>query len=340
MQDGHLPVPVLGKSVTLSVAVVSNPDLPPISEARVEKILEAAAHEASTTFGTRVVFKSPSRLDIRQFFLRFDTQFADGASRDWIYDFKRGKGDKNRLATALEGTFRDSGSKLDDLHRFAEPHLLVNAKTRDLHGFAEAVASTHITRLERLRDYRTASGQRLIREEPYNEYVYWDAAGHRELGYDVVITNQLLASAEYKHPDLHSSLRGGISNGLTSECVDCSYGLYSLLSTFAIWSDDPITQELRGGRALAEQDAVRAAALVLVHELGHQLFHYGHPFGQTRCVMNPTALLRFQEWLRGIDPKGCTFGTHPTLKPGFYKFRDLRNQGGRAAVQIKPGESR
>lgn len=328
MQDEHLPVPVLGRSVTLSVAVVSNPDLPPISEVRVEKILEEAAREASATFGTRVMFKSPSRLDIGQFFRRFDTQFADSASKDWIYDFKRGKGDIQRLATALEATFRKSGSKLEDLQRFAEPYLLVSGKSRDFHELAEAVATTHITRLERLRAYRTASGQSLVTEDPYNEYVYWDAAGHGALGYDVVITNQLLASAEYKFPDLHSSLRGGITNGLTSECADCSYGLYSLLSTFAMWSDDPVTHRLRGGRALTEQDAVRAAALVLVHELGHLLFHYGHPFAQTRCVMSPTPSLRFQERLREIDPKGCTFGAHPTLKPGFYKFRDLRNQVG------------
>lgn len=323
----HLPVPVLADPVQLRVAVVSNPALPPIGDARISRILQETASQADATFGVRIRFGAPVHVRIAEFFRRFDAAFEQRMRSEWIHDFKRGAGDAAKLAADLERGFRSEGSDFDALYRYAKPHLVGDAGTpaaRDLPGLAQAVARTHLARLERLRTSSTAQGARIVPDEPYNEFVYWEAAGHWPLAFEVVITNQLLASAEYKLSQLHSSLRGGISNGLTTECRDCAFGTYSLLSTHPFWGDDPVTTELRGGHALSEGEAVRAAALLLVHELGHQLFHYGHPFGQTRCVMNPARLLRFREWIEGIDDRGCEFGAHPTLKPGFYKFEDLR----------------
>lgn len=324
--DAPLPLPVLENSIRLSVAVVSNPALPPIPQSRLNRILVEASREAEATFGTKITFTDPVRMDIGEFFKRFDAEFEQRASKELIYDFKRGTGDQQRLAKALEKTFRNSGSSFEALYRFSQPYLLAKPRPRDLAGLASAVAWTHISRLRRLREVVAQDGQRAIREEPYNEYVYWAVAGHYPLGFEVVITNQLLASAEYLNPDLHSSIRGGITNGVTSACPDCRYGAYSLLSTYAVWSKDSVTNEMRDGQHLEESEAIRAAALVLVHELGHQLFHYGHPFGQSRCVMSPTQLLRFREWIRDIEPGGCQFGSQPTLVPGFNKFHDFRKQ--------------
>jgi hypothetical protein len=319
----RLPIPVLDKSITLSVMVVSNPALPPIPRERVDRILAEAAREAEATFGTKIEFPAPVHVSIDKFFQRFDAAFAK-RSKDLIYDFKRETGDQERLAKALEKTFRESGSSYDALYRFARAHLVAEPKLPDFRELGIAVAQTHIARLRRLRDHVAEDGRRVISDEPYNEYVYWEAAGRYSHGFEVVITNQLLASAEYLNPDLHSSLRGGITNGITSECVDCPYGTFSVVSTYPLWSKDATIQELRDVQLLEESEAIRAAALVLVHELGHQLFHYGHPFGQSGCVMSPIHLLRFREWSRGIDAKGCAFGSQPMLVPGFYKFYDLR----------------
>lgn len=319
-----LPVPVFAEPVALRVLVVENPALPPVGEARLGRILDEAAWQAQATFGVTLRFAPPAHMPIGEFFARFDEAFARRAREEWIYDFKRGTGDPARLAADLEQGLRAGGSDFAALHAYAAPHLLAPLKSNDLAGLARAVAATHVARLERLRATRMPAGMPLVADAPYNEFAYWDHAGRHRLGFEVVVTNQILASAEYRNSDLHSSLRGGITNGLTAECGDCAFGTFSLLSTYPFWGADPVVTELRGGHALGEHEAVRAAALLLVHELGHQLFHYGHPFGATACVMNPAPLLRFREWIAGIDPKACEFGRHPTLVPGFYKFEDLR----------------
>ena len=45
---------------------------------------------------------------------------------------------------------------------------------------------------------------------------FWDKLAHGALTYDIVITKQLMASAEYFGMDVHSALRGGITVGTTS----------------------------------------------------------------------------------------------------------------------------
>lgn len=325
----YLPVPKLDYPVRLSVAVVSNSAFDPIPRERVERILAEAAREAKATFGLRIVFAPAARIEIEEFFARFDSDSARHALGKLAIDFKRGTGDIRKLADALERDFRNTGFDFSVLHRFAQPYLLAQPQTQDLRGLAGAVAQTHLIRLDRLKGVVTVRGQRAITDEPFNEVAYWFSAGFRPIGFDVVITNQLLASAEYVGAQLHSSLRGGITNGLTSECVDCRYGTYAVLSTYPYWSDDPVVSELRGSRRLDEGEAVRAAALVLVHELGHQLFHYGHPYGQSKCVMSPTPLLEFREWMRLVESKGCVFGSQKALEPGHFVFYDLKNLSSR-----------
>ncbi|HXC38906.1 MAG TPA: hypothetical protein VN667_08155 [Burkholderiales bacterium] len=77
---------------------------------------------------------------------------------------------------------------------------------------------------------------------------------------------------------------------------------------------------LRGGETYSEDDAAIYAAYILVHELGHQLFHFGHPFGAKACVMNPTPLLHFRDWVKGLSPRDCPIGSSNAMKPGAVNF--------------------
>jgi hypothetical protein len=45
--------------------------------------------------------------------------------------------------------------------------------------------------------------------------------------------------------------------------------------------------------------------LLLVHEIGHQLFDLGHAYGKKACVMNPPGMLRFREWAERLSPADC-----------------------------------
>jgi hypothetical protein len=98
------------------------------------------------------------------------------------------------------------------------------------------------------------------------------------------------------------------------------YGTASVLSLFPFTSQDAVTRALRGDTDGKSTNAVEGAAAMLVHELGHQLLHLGHPFNSKACIMNPPQLLRFSAWTQGLDATQCPLGHHVENRPGVTKF--------------------
>ena len=89
-----------------------------------------------------------------------------------------------------------------------------------------------LERLEQWRQIKAADGAPVLDASPYNEWVYWDTLGYGNLPYDLVITNQLIASAEYYGVDIHSAIRGGVTVGTTSYSRTGKYGSYVFMSMF------------------------------------------------------------------------------------------------------------
>jgi hypothetical protein len=135
--------------------------------------------------------------------------------------------------------------------------------------------------------------------------LYWAFIGKLSLPYDIVITNQLIASAEYVGSSVHTAIRGGITNGITTDNPSSSRGRTAIVSVYPLIGADSVTRSLRGGESYSETDSARFAGSLLVHEIGHQLFDLGHPYGKRACVMNPPELLRFREWVAQLSPKDC-----------------------------------
>ena len=44
---------------------------------------------------------------------------------------------------------------------------------------------------------------------------------------------------------------------------------------------------MRDGENCNAEEAARLAGISAAHEIGRQLFHFLHPFGQSACLMNP-----------------------------------------------------
>ena len=78
---------------------------------------------------------------------------------------------------------------------------------------------------------------------------------------------------------------------------------------------------MRNGEQYEPLEAARLAGIGAVHELGHMLFHYGHPFGVPACVMSPTPMLRFREAVRAFDAKACVAANDPAMKRGSLRIR-------------------
>jgi hypothetical protein len=303
------PPPLPGETVTLRVAYVVNPGLPGLKAGQLGAVLEAARRGVRENFSVEVKFTEPEEQSLEALFDR--ATLRDRSNwKDLSYDFKSGKGDRTRLVRGYAAALRSEENSLDDMIAYAEPFLLAPVGERTYQGFAEAVTATLLARLDELKSQKLPHGDDLIDRSPNNEVLYWAFIGRLSFPYDVVVTNQLIASAEYLGSSVHTAIRGGITNGITTRNPSAPRGMTAIVSSYPLIGEDGVTRSLRGDESYSEADGARLAGLLLVHELGHLLFDLGHSYGRKACVMNPPELLRFREWGEQLSPKDC-----PVMKP-------------------------
>jgi len=293
-----------GETVTLKVAYVVNPGFPSMNTEQIRAVLATARRGVKENFGVDVQFLEPEEQSLRVLFDRV-TPRQRSDWNDLSYDFKSGKGDRTRLLRGYAAALRSDESSLDELIAYAQPHLLAAVTERTYQGLAEAVTATLVARLEQLKSQKLPDGSALIDGSPDNEVLYWAFIGKLSFPYDVVITNQLIASAEYIGSSVHTAIRGGITNGITTGNPSSPRGTTAIVSLYPLIGEDGVTRDLRGGESYSEAEGARFAAFLLVHEIGHQLFDFGHPYGRRACVMNPPELLRFREWAGQLSAKDC-----------------------------------
>ncbi|NJS35838.1 MAG: hypothetical protein HC765_04400 [Brachymonas sp.] len=62
------------------------------------------------------------------------------------------------------------------------------------------------------------------------------------------------------------------------------------------------------------------AGIAASHELGHQLLHLLHPFGQKHCLMNPVPMFAYRAWAKQLSAKDCALGSSKEMTPGAHRF--------------------
>ncbi|MDP7345089.1 MAG: hypothetical protein QF767_17395, partial [Alphaproteobacteria bacterium] len=290
-----------------------------MSEAQIAVLLEEARQVAKDHFGIEIIFTTPEQISIAELFaLRPDV--ADGEVMEWVYDFKTNSGKTDLLVADLLARIQNSSAGSEDIYAFARPHLVNPPRSATDHGYAEALTDTLLRRLRVWRVLPAKDKRAVIDDSVFNEWTLWDTLAHGALPYDIVLTNQLVASAEYYGMDVHSALRGGISVGTTSYSRDGPFHTYAFLSTFPFANDYVPILKLRGGKRYGEEEAARLAGAYLAHEIGHVLLHLGHPFNQSACVMNPAQLLDFRTWRDNLDAVHCPLGSSAEMVPGAAKL--------------------
>jgi len=292
------PPPHPESTVTLKVAHVVNLGLRRMGSEQLGTMLEAARRGVKENFGVDVAFTAPEEQPLAGLFDRYTPREKDRWN-DLSYDFKGGKGDRARLIRGHAAALRSDEASLADLIAYAQPHLLAPVTERTYDGLAEAVTATLLARLERIKS------EKLLDSSPNNEVLYWAFIGKLSFPYDVVVTNQLIASAEYLGSSVHTAIRGGITAGITTGNPSAPRGMTAIVSVYPLIGEDGVTRSLRGDESYSEAESARLAGLLLVHELGHLHFDYGHPYGRKACVMNPPEMLRFREWAERLSPKDC-----------------------------------
>lgn len=315
-----VPIPKLPETVELSVAYVINPRFNGLSRKELDTLLKKTSDSVKKHFGLNVSFKTPVQLSIEQFFNYLPDSVKQSRASAIVDPVAISAEDTYNLKAGIFNTLKDYGYNTQQIIEFAKPYLIRPLASQDLEGLSSALTDTLLTRLKYWYELKADDGQAVLNGKPYNEWVWWDSIGYGNMPYDVVITNQLVASAELYDMDVHSSIRGGITGGTTSFSGDSTYYTYTFITVYHLLNDYELLQTLRNDTTYTEDEITTFAATLLTHELGHLLLHLGHPFGQTACVMSPAPLLKYREWHDGLNPDACKINSNPDMTPGRIKF--------------------
>nr|WP_295772156.1 hypothetical protein [Rhodoferax sp.] len=316
-----LPLPSLPTgAIELRVAYVVNDRLPRMSSVQLAGLLASMGATARAHFGVELRFSEITELPIEQVFKGIPSAKRAEAFRD-IFDFKSGGGGLARLKTVFAKQFAAQSEPLADRIAFAQPYAPALRSTASMDEFASAIADLQLQRLGQWRDLKAGDGGTVIDGNPYNEFTLWLALGYSDLPYELVLTNQVIASMEFNYPSVHSAIRGGYTNGITTHNKQSRYGTMSVWSTFAFTDNSEYWVKMRNGERYESIEAAQLAGAAATHEIGHQLWHLAHPFARPACVMSPVPMFAYREWRDKLSAPDCRLGSDPSMTPGAFKFQ-------------------
>jgi hypothetical protein len=287
-------------------------------------LLDQLRSSSQEHFGVDLRFTPPVEVPISELFQRIPAEHRDRISKQ-IYDFKTGKGDVARFERVFGETLRANGDDPGQILEYARDHLDNAPAEQTYEALGSALAKLQLDRVHGWKTVRALDGGPAIDSSPYNEFVFWDSIGYADFSFEVVLTNQVIASVEYVNPAAHAAIRGGYSNGLTTYNRASRLKTTAIWSTFAFTSKDAWVVKMRGNEAYEPNEAARLAGIGATHEIGHQLFHLGHPFGRAACVMNPVPMFAFRAWADKLSPQKCPIGSAPAMRPGTVRFAHPRH---------------
>jgi hypothetical protein len=319
----QLPLPKLGvEPLELRVAHMINPRLPRMSDAQISLMLETMAQATNEHFGINVRFAKTVEVPIALAFESIPPKFMALAKRDQ-YNFRSLFARSSSLANAFGKGFARQGEPLEEMALFADRQG-IHLNATNFEAFGEDVAKLQLSRIAQWTNIKALDGKSVIDDQPFHQFTAWNVLGYGDLPFELIITNQVIASVEYIQPSIHTAIRGGYTNGITSFNRAARWGTHSIWSTFAFTQNDSDWIARREGEAYTPQEAARLAGLAATHELGHQLLHVIHPFGQKGCIMDPVPMFSYRAWADKLSPKDCPVGSSKAMTPGSYRFRYIK----------------
>ena len=316
-----VPLPDLTKQpLKLKIVHVINDRFVSLNDEQVSRVLIRSRQLIKQHFNVEVEFENKSNISIEKFFSYLPNKIIS-ARGQYILDAKNIDGDTKKMMNAsIYSTLMEYDQQQASVIDYAKPFLIDSASVTNFTELADELVKTLLHRLKYWYQQKADDGYPVLNSEPYNQWVWWDSMGYGSMPYDVVITNQLVASIENYGMAVHSSLRGGITGGTMTYSKAGPYKGYIFISAFQLLNDFQLLETLRDDKHYNDDQIIDYMAALLTHEVGHLLFHFGHPFNDSACIMNPTPLLRYREWYDGLDEDACNSGAYPMMKPGAAKI--------------------
>ncbi|MCK4834932.1 MAG: hypothetical protein KAT12_09135, partial [Gammaproteobacteria bacterium] len=312
--------------VRLTVASVVNPRFKQLSVPQIQKILLRSQQMVKQHFQIDVVFSDVATFSVEDVFSHLDPQVADRRRKEIVnINFIDDQVREDMQRAVFETLANYAGNRLNVIG-YAQPFLLnPEIKHEDFISLSYALVDTLISRLQYWKTQVANDGRPVLDEEGYHEWVWWDSLGYSDLSYDILITNQLVASAEYYAMDVHSSIRGGITAGTTTYNKNTAFNSYVYVMLYPMLNDSVLLTTLRQDETYSDDQIINYSAALLTHELGHMLLHLGHPFGNKHCIMSPTVMLNYRDWYENLDAERCAVGSTKEMTPGAATIEYNRN---------------
>jgi hypothetical protein len=313
-----IPLPDLSQQpVKLRVASVVNPRFKQLTDDQVNRILLRSRQMVKQYFDIDIIFSDVETLAVEEIFNALSEALIK-ARQEEIVDIQHfDKQVREEMQQSVFETLKNYAGNKDKVIDFAQPYLLhPEIKPKGFIELSYALVDTLVARLKYWHSELAGDSRPVLDGSPYNEWVWWDSLGYSELPYEIVITNQLVASAEKYAMDVHSSIRGGITAGTTTYNKNSALSSYVYIMVYPMLNDSQLLTGLRQDETYSDEQIVNYSAALLTHEIGHLLLHLGHPFGQSGCIMSPTVMLNYRDWYDNLDAEQCALGSNRQMVPG------------------------
>jgi len=311
-----IPLPVLDQSpVTLKVVYAVNSRFEVLTDAQLAAVLQKTRQLARQHLQVELELELQPSIPVSELFRYLPAQVRR-ARQSAIFTGKAiGKHEREAIYKSIYSSLERYQDNPQEVIDYARPYLLGAGDISTLAQLVNAITHTFITRLEYWTRLQGRDGKPLLDGE-FNEWVWWDSLGYGALPYDVVITNQPVISMENYDLSMHTSLRGGVTLGTMTYNRNSPYHGYIFASSYIF--NNPLSEPhlYHDAANFSEQEAIDYTALIVTHELGHLLFHYGHPFNAVACIMNPTPTISYRGLYKKLDAQACRDMHLPAMKVG------------------------
>ena len=294
--------------IQLRVGIVENPRFPSLEAREHQVILEETSRLAREQYDLEIFFVSLERESIQAFF--------ENRKAAMKREFRPFRYIRRIAPDTQEELFRSLmleylGTPHSELFRFAirAEERLASLDLSHKGVLLEKVAEIHLEKLLELSNYGYSDGEPLLEDNLYHQFMAWYFFLQMQEDYEVLLTNQLLASVETFHPEIHVSLRGGVATGFVSPSNNPTGGAV-LVSLFPILSNLEFFNKQRK-QAYDSGEIRDSVVFMLMHELLHLLDHRKHYFDHEGCLMNPAPGFQYHEWVQEIRESGFCLREHP-----------------------------
>ena len=310
-----LPQKRIGDPINIRVGIINNPRFESLNQKQIEELLSELKKGVKEQFDVTLNFNKIDTENIKEFFEKHVSQITEKQSKKIqrhmfrIFEYNKENSKKINIfkkqileankTTHLEGitaAVRNQGFK-GNYFGTSKKEVLYN------------IMDYHLKKLSKISKLKNKNDNILIDQNNfYNEFMYWDSINESQSEYDLIITNQLIASAESYFYSIPAGLRGGITTGVATKSKTPLNGVV-VVSTFPFLSNISFFNKERGQNYSPEK-VYNYIAWIGVHEFGHLLGFRAHNYNHSRCIMKPSLGFKYKEWYQEISKSGKCLERH------------------------------